>query len=140
MKKTNEKGDPMKNHKMNFTSEQLGSILQACEWAINDDFPMSDPTNAHYMRIIKKIAKELGQEFCRRCGYCAPCPQGINIPQNFLFVNYKRKYGLGEWAQERYNTMSATAKDCVKCGLCETRCPYELPIRAMLEKVAEEMG
>ena len=36
----------MKNHKMNFTSEQLGSILQACEWAINDDFPMSDPTNA----------------------------------------------------------------------------------------------
>ena len=49
----------MTNHKMNFTSEQLGSILQACEWAINDDFPMSDPVNAHYMRIIKKIAKEL---------------------------------------------------------------------------------
>lgn len=87
----------------------------------------------------KKIAKELGQEFCRRCGYCAPCPQGINIPQNFLFVNYKRKYGLGDWAKERYKTMSASAKDCVKCGLCETRCPYELPIRAMLEKVAVEM-
>lgn len=49
----------MKNHKMNFTSEQLGSILQACEWAINDDYSMSDPINAHYMRIIKKIAKEL---------------------------------------------------------------------------------
>ncbi len=87
----------------------------------------------------KKIAKELGSEFCRRCGYCAPCPQGINIPSNFLFVNYKRKYGLGEWAQGRYEAMPKTAKDCVKCGLCETRCPYNLPIRSMLEKVAAEM-
>ncbi len=87
----------------------------------------------------KKIARELGSEFCRRCGYCAPCPQGINIPSNFLFVNYKRKYGLGDWAKSRYHTMTATAKDCVKCGLCETRCPYNLPIRSMLEKVAQEM-
>ena len=86
-----------------------------------------------------KIAKELGSEFCRRCGYCAPCPQGINIPQSFLFANYKRKYGLGDWATERYQAMSASAKDCVKCGVCETRCPYELPIRKMLENVAKEM-
>ena len=54
-------------------------------------------------------------------------------------MNYKRKYGLGEWAQGRYNAMPKTAKDCVKCGLCETRCPYNLPIRKMLEKVASEM-
>ncbi|MEE3357966.1 MAG: hypothetical protein VZR31_07765 [Lachnospiraceae bacterium] len=49
-----------KYHKVPFTSEQLGSILQACEWAINDEYSLTtDPTNAHYMRIIKKIAKEL---------------------------------------------------------------------------------
>ena len=36
--------------------------------------------------------------------------------------------------------MSATAKDCVGCGTCETRCPYELPIREMLKKVAVDMG
>lgn len=87
----------------------------------------------------KKIAKELGNEFCRRCGYCAPCPQGINIPQNFLLANYKRKYGLNDWATTRYDAMESTAENCVKCGLCETRCPYDLPIRSMLEKVVEEM-
>lgn len=87
----------------------------------------------------KKTASELGSEFCRRCGYCAPCPQGINIPQNFLFVNYLRKYGLADWARSRYHAMSATAKDCIKCGQCETRCPYDLPIRKMLEKCAAEM-
>lgn len=87
----------------------------------------------------KKIVKEIGSEFCRRCGYCAPCPQGINIPSNFLFVNYKRKYGLADWAKSRYATLDKNASDCVKCGLCETRCPYNLPIRAMLEKVAKDM-
>lgn len=88
----------------------------------------------------EKIRKELGNNFCRRCGYCAPCPQGINIPSNFLFVNYLRHYGLADWAKDRYYSMNKTAKDCVECGLCETRCPYELPIRAMLKDVARDMG
>ena len=87
----------------------------------------------------QKIISELGKNFCRRCGYCAPCPQGINIPSNFLFANYLRHYGLAEWAKGRYYSMEKTAKDCIKCGVCETRCPYELPIREMLVKVAEDM-
>ena len=86
----------------------------------------------------EKIVKELGNQFCRRCGYCAPCPQGIVIPSCFLFSNYLRNYGLGEWAKGRYWSMKATAADCIKCGACEPRCPYELPIRDMLERVAKE--
>ncbi len=91
-------------------------------------------------RACEKIVSDLGHNFCRRCGYCAPCPQGINIPSNFLFVNYLRRYGLADWARSRYATMEKTAKDCVGCGTCETRCPYELPIREMLKKVAVDMG
>lgn len=49
----------MKNHKMTFTTDQLASIMDACGWAINDNYSMSDPTNAHYQRIINKIRKEL---------------------------------------------------------------------------------
>lgn len=94
---------------------------------------------AEEMERCKKIAQELGTTFCRRCGYCAPCPQGINIPNSFLFANYLRRYGLAGWAKERYNLMPAKADACVKCGVCETRCPYELPIRAMLEQVAKDM-
>lgn len=97
------------------------------------------PLTAEDEEECKKIVKEVGSQFCRRCGYCAPCPQGINIPSNFLFVNYKRKYGLADWAKSRYATLDKNASDCVKCGLCETRCPYDLPIRAMLEKVAQDM-
>jgi predicted aldo/keto reductase-like oxidoreductase len=88
----------------------------------------------------RMIIDALGKNFCRRCGYCAPCPQGINIPSNFLFANYLRRYGLADWAKSRYFAMGKTAKDCVECGTCETRCPYELPIREMLKKVALDMG
>lgn len=86
-----------------------------------------------------KIIKDLGSNFCRRCGYCAPCPQGIDIPRNFILVNYIRKYGLADWGRKCFAALPATAKDCVKCGICETRCPYDLPIRQMLEKVAEDI-
>ena len=86
------------------------------------------------------IRKGLGTQFCRRCGYCAPCPNGIDIPQNFLLANYARKYGLAGWAQERYKAMPYHAGSCVMCGACEKRCPYNLPIRDMLEDVAKVFG
>ena len=88
----------------------------------------------------EKIRAELGQNFCRRCGYCAPCAKGIDIPSNFLIVNYLRRYGLSDWAKARYATLKVNASACVECGICETRCPYHLPIRAMLKQVAKDMG
>lgn len=86
-------------------------------------------------QTINKIIEELGNNFCRRCGYCAPCPQKIDIPSAFLFSGYKERYNLSKWAEERYASMPAKAKDCIECGVCETRCPYDLPIRKMLKKV-----
>lgn len=99
-----------------------------------------EPLTEADKEACKKIASELGSQFCRRCGYCAPCPQGINIPNNFLMANYLRKYDLAEWAKARYYAMPKTAKDCVECGTCEPRCPYNLPIREMLKKVAADMA
>ncbi len=88
----------------------------------------------------EEIRKELGGSFCRRCNYCAPCTRGIDIPGTFLMVNYLRKYGLSDWARERYRGMAHHAGECVRCGVCETRCPYDLPIRTMLKGAAEDFG
>ena len=85
-------------------------------------------------------ARKLTQPLCRRCGYCAPCPNGIDIPSNFLMANYARKYGLAGWAEQRYKAMPYHAGSCVMCGACEKRCPYGLPIRDMLEGVAKVFG
>ena len=89
---------------------------------------------------MEQIRKELGTQFCRRCNYCQPCTVGINISGCFLFEGYHKRYGLQQWAQSRYATLDKTASDCIECGACEERCPYNLPIRQMLKSVAKEFG
>lgn len=91
--------------------------------------------NEEERKIISNISEELGETFCRRCGYCAPCPQKIDIPTMFIFSAYKDRYNLEKWAEERYGSLTATAKDCIECGKCEKKCPYDLPIRVMLKNV-----
>ena len=98
------------------------------------------PLTAEEQEKITAIRKELGTNFCRRCNYCAPCTAGINIPAMFLFEGYYSRYNLKDWATARYKTLAKTASDCVGCGACEERCPYQLPIRKMLENVAVVMG
>lgn len=85
-------------------------------------------------------AKALGSEFCRRCGYCAPCTVGIDIPTQFVMEGYYTRYNLKDWAVSRYNAMQAKAGDCIECGDCEPRCPYDLPIIKMLKRVEKNLG
>jgi len=81
---------------------------------------------------LNREIKELGTTFCRRCGYCQPCPQGIDIPLVFLLDGYYTRYGLTAWAKERYRAMKVQPEACTECGECEDKCPYNLPINQML--------
>ena len=89
---------------------------------------------------FQEVRSQLGTNFCRRCNYCQPCAAGINISGCFLFDGYLQRYGLGDWAKGRYNAMPKHAGDCIGCGACEQRCPYNLPIRDMLKQVAVRFG
>jgi len=104
--------------------------------AVADAAPLSQEEQDR----MEQIRKELGTSFCRRCNYCAPCTVGISIPNAFLFHGYLSRYGLADWAHSRYEAMPAKAGDCVECGACEERCPYQLPIREMLKKTAADFG
>ncbi|MBO4384812.1 MAG: aldo/keto reductase [Clostridia bacterium] len=100
----------------------------------------SSPLTEDEQADIDAIRKSLTGNFCRRCNYCAPCTVGINIPGVFLFEGYLERYGLEDWARGRYAALPVKASACIKCGMCETRCPYELPIRQMLERAAKAFG
>ena len=104
--------------------------------AVGNTAPLTDEEK----QKIADIKNSLGTNFCRRCNYCAPCTVGINISAVFLFEGYYSRYDLKEWAIDRYNNLPKTASDCVECGTCETRCPYNLPIREMLKKASRTMG
>ena len=100
---------------------------------------LSPLTDAEWVEI-QRLRSALGNQFCRRCGYCAPCTVGIDIPTNFVFANYLRKYGLADWAKDRYASLKVNASACIECGICEERCPYDLPIIEMLKKVEADFA
>jgi len=91
-------------------------------------------------KILMEEAGKLGDAFCRRCEYCQPCQQGIDIPTVFLLDGYFSRYNLKGWARERYQDLQARADSCLECGECEERCPYNLPIRRMLTDAATRLA
>ena len=98
------------------------------------------PLTEEEQQKVAQVRETLGTQFCRRCNYCAPCTVGISIPSVFLFQGYLDRYGLADWAKDRYNAMAVKASACVECGACEPRCPYGLPIRKMLKEAAVKFG
>ena len=88
---------------------------------------------------LEREAEQLGKDFCRRCGYCLPCTAGIDIPLVFVFHLQYIRYGLTKAIPERYKNLSHHASDCIGCGVCETKCPYNVPIRERMAKVARDL-
>jgi predicted aldo/keto reductase-like oxidoreductase len=90
--------------------------------------------------LIEKDKKLLGDQFCRSCNYCQPCPQEIPI-STILRTETQVLRRMG-WSENRVK-MVKNAKDkletCIHCGLCESRCPYKLPIQELLPKAMESL-
>ena len=111
---------------------ELDENMEAC----SDTEPLTEEELAK----MDRVREQLGNDFCRRCNYCAPCTVGINIPSVFLFAGYLQRYDLADWAKDRYSTLPVKASACIECGKCEPRCPYHLPIREKLKQCAKDMG
>ena len=82
-------------------------------------------------------ANSLSKTFCRQCEYCLPCEQEVDIVATFILDKHFTRFGARESARKRYAAMPVKADACIECGICESRCPYELPIIEML-KIARE--
>jgi len=103
------------------------------------DEPLS-PAERQRITDMLEENKRLAELYCTGCGYCMPCPNGVNIPQNFVLMNLHRVYGLTGAARERYqwfgpkrpNNLNAAA--CLECGECEPKCPQKIPIIQQLKE------
>ena len=90
--------------------------------------------SAGEIKSFMEIAAEAGKGFCRNCGYCLPCPEGIPIPDVFRYESYYRQYGLTDWARTQYASLSSNAQACSDCQTCLEKCPYGVPIPTGLKK------
>jgi Predicted oxidoreductases of the aldo/keto reductase family len=73
---------------------------------------------------------------CTGCGYCQPCPGGIEIPKLFALYNGLMLQGQKEEFLSRYPGFEKTAKDCLECNKCMKVCPQSLEIPKKLKEVA----
>ncbi len=84
--------------------------------------------------FIEKERKELAGEFCRGCGYCMPCPMGIQINNCARMSLLLRRAPSAKWLNEENQKEMMKIEDCIHCYQCASRCPYELDTPKLLEK------
>jgi predicted aldo/keto reductase-like oxidoreductase len=86
------------------------------------------------LRLIEKDKVELGDQFCRGCDYCQPCPQEVPISSILRVESLVKRMGRISRVEKMLRDRMEESTKCVECGTCETRCPYQLPIRELLKE------
>lgn len=88
--------------------------------------------------LIEKDRNELLGEFCRGCGYCMPCPVGIEINNAARMSLMIRRAPSANWLTEDWQKKMKLIENCLHCGKCKGRCPYGLDTPTLLEKNYED--
>jgi uncharacterized protein len=95
------------------------------------------------MNEVKQVYRDKIKVDCSACGYCMPCPSGINIPQCFSYLNQTTMLNDISNVQSQYYFMlndKELASNCLECGLCEELCSQKLPVRKLLKEVKNTFG
>lgn len=87
---------------------------------------------------VLKEREELAGEFCRGCGYCMPCPAGIQINNCARMSLMLRRAPSKAWLTEEMQREMKKIENCLNCGQCMKKCPYELNTPELLKKNYED--
>lgn len=88
--------------------------------------------------VIEQDRKELLGGFCRGCGYCMPCPMGIEINNCARMSQLIRRSPSKGWLTEESQAKMMKIRDCIGCGQCMAKCPYELNTPELLKRNLED--
>lgn len=94
-----------------------------------------------YAAAFAALPKISWKGHCMYCGHCAPCPNGIDVASVTKFLNLAAaQNGVPETVREHYALLGHKAGECVACGACEKRCPFDVKIMENMKKAAEIFG
>ena len=94
--------------------------------------------NEELRAVIEEDRKQLLGEFCRGCGYCMPCPVGIEINNCARMSLMLRRAPSANWLSESWQAKMKLIEKCLHCGRCKAKCPYGLDTPALLRKNYED--
>jgi predicted aldo/keto reductase-like oxidoreductase len=92
------------------------------------------------LQRLKELGDQIGKEYCHRCGYCLPCPQGImilgvlDLVKGTMLSIERKKKTYHEILKARFKSDPG---NCVQCEECIEKCPFNLPIPSLMRKAAE---
>ena len=90
-----------------------------------------------YAAALAALPKISWKGHCMYCGHCAPCPQGISVADVTKFLNLSLAQGsVPETVREHYAALPHGAGECSRCGACETRCPFAVPVMENMRRAA----
>ncbi|MBR3843757.1 MAG: aldo/keto reductase [Christensenellaceae bacterium] len=127
---------------MKTMDEVTQNIATASKYGVGN-LSVSEKANLEKVAEIFRSQVPVG---CTGCGYCMPCPFGVDIPQCFeayieaSITNYERGKGAYNQRTGKLGDDPRDASLCQKCGLCETKCPQSIKIREKLEEVNKYFG
>lgn len=102
------------------TVDELEESLKYCD---------ASDVEKDFREVLKNAPKHSFKGQCTYCGHCAPCTSEIDIAMvNKLYDLAKNQDEVPESVQEHYNNLKYPASDCIACGDCESRCPFNVPI------------
>ena len=123
----------------NYPVAPIWGIQRECEL---DEFLSynENPPELTLERIayIKKEREELSGEFCRGCGYCMPCPVGIEINNCARMSLMLRRAPMAMSLTPQQQEKMKKIEDCINCGQCKAKCPYGLDTPNLLKKNYED--
>ncbi|MCX5914071.1 MAG: aldo/keto reductase [Deltaproteobacteria bacterium] len=120
--------------------EQLWENLRVAHEAV------AHSLNPQELALVDRVTdayRKLLRVNCTSCGYCLPCPRGVNIPHNFTLYNDLFAFQTPETSFMLYQRMTAPeqrAANCADCGECQEKCPQHIPIAREMKKVHEALG
>ena len=100
----------------------------------NSDVTMTPELQA----VIEKDRKELAGSFCRGCGYCMPCPAGIEINNSARMNMLLRRAPYQSYLTDEWREKMHRIENCVHCDSCKSRCPYGLDTPALLQYMLKD--
>ena len=134
-------GGLLKNAKASFAfMNQFSNVLPI--WGIQHmseleeflSYPQDLIIDDSLRQDIEHDKEELGDNFCRGCGYCMPCPEDINISLCARMSLWIRRFPTEPNMDERTQKIMEGTKDCIECYACVDKCPYELDIPRLLKE------
>ena len=111
------------------------------EWELDQFLSAVRETPAmteEYQQIIDHDRKELAGDFCRGCGYCMPCPVGIEINQCARMSLMLRRAPEASWLSDQWQAEMKKIENCLHCNQCKSKCPYGLDTPNLLKKNYED--